>query len=59
VGTGGAPRNDERTPRSADAVAYVAEYGYMRVRLEADRATFAFVDVEGREHDRLVAPLLS
>ncbi len=59
VGTGGAPRNDERTPRSADAVAHAAEYGYMRVRLEADRATFAFVDVEGREHDRLVAPLLS
>ena len=59
VGTGGAPRNDDRTPRSADAVAYAAEFGFMRVRLEGDRATFVFVDLEGRERDRLVAPLLS
>ena len=59
VGTGGAPRNDERTPRSSDAVAHLAEFGLLRVRLERDRATFAFVDLQGRERDRLVAPLRS
>ncbi|MGD9571083.1 MAG: hypothetical protein AB7V62_04265 [Thermoleophilia bacterium] len=59
VGTGGAPRNDERTPRSPDAVEYVAEFGLMRVRLHGDTARFAFVDLEGRERDVLEAPILS
>lgn len=59
VGTGGAPRNDERTPRSPDAVAYAAAFGFMRVRLQDAGATFSFVDVDGRERDRLEAPLLS
>ncbi len=59
VGTGGAPRNDERTPRSPDAVEYIAEFGLMRVRLQGDTARFAFVDLEGRERDVLEAPLLS
>jgi len=59
VGTGGAPRNEERTPRSPEAVAYLAEFGLMRVRLEAGRASFTFIDVTGRERDRLAAPLVS
>ena len=59
VGTGGAPRNDGRTPRSRDAVVYAAAFGVLRVRLHDDRATFAFVDVDGRVRDTLEAPLLS
>ncbi len=59
VGTGGAPRNDGRTPRSRDAVVYLAAFGVLRVRLHDGRATFAFVDVEGRVRDTLEAPLLS
>jgi hypothetical protein len=58
-GTGGAPRNDDRTPRSADARAHAAEFGLMRVRLERTRATFTFVGLDGRARDRLVAPILS
>ena len=57
VGTGGAPRNDDRTPRSPDARAHVAEFGLMRVRLHGTRATYAFVDVAGRVRDRLVSSL--
>lgn len=59
VGTGGAPRNDERTPRSPDAVAHLAEFGLMRVRLEDGSAHFSFIDLTGRERDRLIAPLVS
>ena len=59
VGTGGGPRNDERTPRSTDAVAHLAEFGLMRMRLEAGRALFTFIDLMGRERDRLAAPLAS
>jgi hypothetical protein len=58
-GTGGAPRNGDRTPRSADARAHAAEFGLMRVRLERTRATFTFVGLDGRARDRLVAPILS
>jgi hypothetical protein len=57
VGTGGAPRNDERTPRSADALVHLAEFGLLRVRLEAARATYAFIDVAGRVRDRAAGPL--
>jgi hypothetical protein len=57
AGTGGAPRNEGRTPRSDDAVAYLAEFGVLRVRLEGERATYEFVDVDGRVRDRLTAPL--
>lgn len=57
VGTGGAPRNDERTPRSPDARSHIAAFGLLRMRLEATRATFAFVGVDGRERDRMVVPL--
>lgn len=57
VGTGGAPRNDERTPRSDDAVVHLRELGVLRIRLEAGRATYEFVDVAGRVRDRLTAPL--
>jgi hypothetical protein len=57
VGTGGAPRNDERTPRSADAVTHLPEFGVMRVHLQGDRATYAFVDVDGVVRDRARFPL--
>ncbi|WP_217913281.1 metallophosphoesterase family protein [Miltoncostaea marina] len=57
VGTGGGPRNAERTPRSPDAVTHVVAFGLLRVRLEAARATYAFVDLEGRVRDRAVRPL--
>jgi hypothetical protein len=53
VGTGGAPRNEGRTPRSPDAQVYLAEFGLLRVRLQGRRASFAFVDVQGRVRDRL------
>jgi hypothetical protein len=58
VGTGGAPRNEGRTPRSDDAVAYLAEFGVLRVVLEAGRATYEFLDVTGAVRDRFMAPLL-
>lgn len=57
VGTGGAPRNDGRTPRSPEARVHLAEFGLMRVRLEATRATYEFVDLDGRVRDRSVWPL--
>jgi hypothetical protein len=57
VGTGGGPRNDERTPRSPDAVAHVLAFGVMRIHLEGDRATYAFVDVDGAVRDRAAFPL--
>jgi hypothetical protein len=57
VGTGGAPRNPAFTPRSPDAVVHLAEFGLLRVRLEARRATFTFVDLHGRARDRLESPL--
>jgi len=57
VGTGGGPRNDERTPRSPDAVVYLAEFGLLRVRLDPERATYEFLDVAGSVRDRLTAPL--
>ncbi|MGE0027625.1 MAG: metallophosphoesterase [Thermoleophilia bacterium] len=57
VGTGGAPRNDERTPRSPDAVAHLLAFGVMRVHLEGDRATYAFVDTGGAVRDRAAFPL--
>jgi hypothetical protein len=57
VGTGGGPRNDEATPRSDDAVVHLAEFGLLRVRLEGGRASYEFLDVDGRVRDRLTAPL--
>ena len=57
VGTGGAPRNDDRTPRSPDAVAHVLAFGLMRVHLQDDSATYAFVDVAGDVRDRATFPL--
>jgi hypothetical protein len=57
VGTGGAPRNDERTPRSDDAVVHLPELGVLRIRLEAGRATYEFVDLAGEVRDRFSAPL--
>jgi hypothetical protein len=57
VGTGGAPRNDEATPRSSDARVHLAEFGLLRVSLQASRATFAFIDVAGRVRDWAVGPL--
>ena len=58
VGTGGGPRNDDRTPRSDDAVVYLAEFGLLRVRLQSARATYEFLDVTGEVRDRLTAPLV-
>lgn len=58
VGTGGAPRNEGRTPRSDDAVVYLAEFGVLRVRLQAEEATYEFVDVRGEVRDRFTAPLV-
>lgn len=58
VGTGGAPRGSaEHTPRSADAVVHVAEFGLLRIRLHGGTATYSFVDVDGVEHDRITAPV--
>ncbi|HMN99189.1 MAG TPA: hypothetical protein PKD59_07235 [Miltoncostaeaceae bacterium] len=57
VGTGGAPRNDGRTPRSPDAVAHVPAFGVMRVHLEGGTATYAFVDTGGAVRDRAAFPL--
>ncbi len=57
VGTGGAPRNSDRTPRSADAAAHVLAFGLMRVRLEGEMASYAFADVDGRVRDRSTYPL--
>ncbi len=57
VGTGGGPVNDERTPRSEDALVYVREFGLLRVRLTSERADYEFVDVNGRVRDRASAPL--
>jgi hypothetical protein len=57
VGTGGGPRNDEATPRSDDAVVHLTEFGLLRVRLEGERASYEFLDVDGRVRDRLTAPL--
>ncbi len=59
VGTGGAPRNEGATPRSDDAVVYLAEFGLLRVLLEAGRATYEFLDITGLVRDRFTAPLLS
>lgn len=59
VGTGGAPRSADprHTPRSDDARVHVARFGLLRIRLQGDRATYAFVDTDGVEHDRHTAPL--
>jgi hypothetical protein len=57
VGTGGGPRNEERTPRSDDAVVHLAEFGLLRVRLGAGRAEYEFLDVDGEVRDRFTAPL--
>ncbi|MEZ0285515.1 MAG: hypothetical protein ACAH79_09825 [Thermoleophilia bacterium] len=57
VGTGGAPRNEDRTPRSDDAVVHLAEFGVLRIRLEPGRASYEFVDLEGEVRDRFTAPL--
>lgn len=57
VGTGGAPRNDERTPRSRDARVHLRAFGLLRVRLSSAGATYRFVDVSGRVRDTLRAPL--
>ena len=54
VGTGGGPRNDDRTPRSPDAREHLLEFGLMRVHLEGDRATYRFIDLAGQVRDELV-----
>lgn len=59
VGTGGAPRSDDGTPRSPDARVYLAEFGLLRVRLQGTRATYEFLDVAERVRDRFTAPLTS
>jgi hypothetical protein len=57
VGTGGAPANDERTPRSPDARVFLLEFGLLRVDVEPGRVTFSFIDVRGRVRDRVERPL--
>jgi len=57
VGTGGAPRNDDRTPRSAEAVTHLLEFGLMRVHLEGDTARYEFIDLDGDVRDRSEFPL--
>jgi len=57
VGTGGAPRNDSRTPRSAEAAAFLLEFGLMRVHLDGDAATYEFIDLHGDVRDRSTFPL--
>ncbi len=58
VGTGGAPRNpDERlTPRSADAIVSLAEFGLLRVDDTSDGASLAFIDAAGAVRDRWRLP---
>ena len=60
VGTGGAPRSsDERlTPRSADAVVSLAEFGVLRVDDRPGRVTMAFIDEAGRVRDRVSVPVM-
>jgi hypothetical protein len=58
VGTGGAPRNDGRTPRSAEAVTHLPEFGLLRIHLRGDRATYRFIDLEGRVRDAFAAPVV-
>jgi hypothetical protein len=57
AGTGGGPRNDERTPRSPDAVVHLREFGLMRIHLQGRSADYEFIDIEGRVRDRLRAAL--
>jgi hypothetical protein len=57
VGTGGAPRSSDRTPRSDDARVHLAEYGLLRVDVEPGRVSYGFIDADGRLRDRLVRPL--
>lgn len=59
VGTGGGPRNDERTPRSADARVHLRAFGLLRVRLSEHGALHRVVDVSGRVRDTLRAPLVT
>jgi hypothetical protein len=56
VGTGGAPRSgdEDLTPRSADAIVSLAEFGLMRVDDGRDRVTMVFLDAAGRVRDRVV-----
>ncbi|HTI32204.1 MAG TPA: hypothetical protein VL422_00925, partial [Miltoncostaea sp.] len=57
VGTGGAPRNDERTPRSPDAAVHLPESGLMRVHLQGGSVSYAFIDLDGTVRDRSRFPL--
>jgi hypothetical protein len=57
VGTGGGPRNPDRTPRSDDADVHIPAFGLLRIRLHADSAEYAFVDTDGAVQDRFTAPL--
>lgn len=57
VGTGGGPRNPDRTPRSDDADVHIAAFGLLRIRLSAGGVDYAFVDTDGRVRDRFSAPL--
>jgi len=58
VGTGGAPRNaDERlTPRSADAIVSLAEFGLLRVDDRSTGVEMAFIDSAGVVRDRWRMP---
>jgi hypothetical protein len=57
VGTGGAPRNPDRTPRSDDADVHIPAFGLLRIRLHGGSAEYAFVDTDGAVRDRFTAPL--
>jgi hypothetical protein len=57
VGTGGGPRNPDRTPRSDDAEVHIAAFGLLRIRLAQSGAAYEFVDIDGRVRDRFSAPL--
>lgn len=57
VGTGGGPRNPDRTPRSDDADVHIPAFGLLRIRLHGDSAEYAFVDTDGAVQDRFTAPL--
>ena len=56
VGTGGAPRSGDETltPRSADALSSLAEFGLLRVDDAPGRVTMTFIDAGGRVRDRVV-----
>ncbi|MFN8110411.1 MAG: hypothetical protein U0Y82_11295 [Thermoleophilia bacterium] len=56
LGTGGAPRSEGRTPRSADAKVSLETYGVLRVDDTPRRVVCVFLDDAGAVRDRVVLP---